>query len=189
MRRYQAEKAFQLYSTIPGTGLVDKYINKLYKEELEELELFLKYVSKDIDKLFKKNCGETFVDTIKKDYVVQLNEIHQCRFTFYLENETDMSCEDESYTDIRIQFKTFEKSTWVDQFVIEGDGKYKGISIEEFRDWLLLLFYIIDKQSSNAKFKPFKTDNEMIYEGVYTENDDDIIKMVDLSSISKDPEA
>lgn len=182
MRRYQAEKAFQLYSTIPGTGLVDNYIKKLYKEELEELEAFLKYVSKDIDKLFKKNCAEAYVDTCKKEYVVQLNEIHQCRFTFYLENETDTSCEDESYTDIRIQFRTFEKSTWVDQFVIEGDGKYKGISIEEFRDWLLLLFYIIEKQFNDAKIKPFKKDNESIY-------DDVNIKMINLDNIKKNPEA
>lgn len=156
MRHQLIEKALKLYDSIPGTNYIDNYVSKLYKEEIEELECFLKYVTKDINKIFMKNCGEEFVDTIKKEYVVQLNEIHQCRFTFYLENETDMSCDDDCYTDIRMQFRSFEKSTWTDQFVIEGDGKYKGISFEEFRDWLLLLEFIIEKKRDDAKLKPFK---------------------------------
>lgn len=156
MRRQLLEKALELYDSIPGINYIDNYISKLYKEEIDELEIFLKYVFKDINKMVVKNCGEEFVDTIKKEYVVQLNEIHQCRFTFYLENETDMSCNDDCYTDIRMQFRTFEKSTWNDQFVIEGDGKYKGISFEEFKDWQLLLEFVIEKKRDSAKFKPFK---------------------------------
>ena len=154
MRKHQLEKAVELFDTIPGTNLIDKYVSKLYKEEIVEMKNFLDFVSKDIIKIFKANCGEEYIDTIKKEYVCQLNEIHQCRFTFYLENETDMSVEDDCYTDIRIQFRTFEKSTWTDQFVIEGDGKYKGISIEEYNNWKLLLEFILLKKKDLSKSKP-----------------------------------
>lgn len=158
MRKHQLEKAVELFDTIPGTNLIDNYVSKLYKEEINELKYFLDFVSKDIIKIFKANCGTEYVDVLKKEYVCQLNEIHQCRFTFYLENETDMSVDDDCYTDIRIQFRTFEKSTWTDQFVIEGDGKYNGISIEEYNDWKLLLEFIITKKKDLAKLRPTSAD-------------------------------
>lgn len=154
MKRKLLEKAVGLFDTIPGTSYVDSYISSLYKEEIEELKDFLHFVGKDIDKLYKANFGEEFVNTFTKEYIVQLNEIHQCKFTFYFENETDMSINDDCYTDIKMQFRTYEKSTWVEKFNITGEGKNGGISYEEFADWKILLEFIILKKKDIASNKP-----------------------------------
>ena len=37
MKKKELEKAIELFERIPGATLVDNYISKLYKEEIDEL--------------------------------------------------------------------------------------------------------------------------------------------------------
>ncbi len=154
MKKKELEKAIALFETIPGASIVDTYISKLYKEEIEELSNFIKYVTKDLHDIYKDAKGKEYVDTITKTYLVQLNEIHQCKVTYILETESDDCIMDKFMTDIKMQFKEYNKSTWLDSFVIKGAGKYEGITLDEYDNWDLLFRFLLNNKKDIAKYAP-----------------------------------
>ena len=156
MKKRDLEKAVELFDSIPGAELVDNYFAKLYKEELDELEDFLKFTSDDIKNMYKNDKVKAFeyVQDVKKTYLVQLSEIHQCIITLVIEYESTETIIDTKETDIVMQFRSFEKSTWTDQFIIKGAGVHGGINLDEYNDWLLLLKFLLMKKRDSAKFTP-----------------------------------
>ena len=156
MKKKELEKAIELFERIPGATLVDNYISKLYKEEIDELSNFVKFISKDMREIYKGAKGKEFVDTIKKTYLVQLNETHQCFVTFTLETESEEDMIDGFMTDINVKFREFNKSSWLDSFIIKGAGKYEGITLKEYEDWDLLFRFLLDKKKDIAKYHPSK---------------------------------
>lgn len=173
MKKKELERAIGLFDTIPGAGLVDNYMTKLYKHEIHELADFIKKVTTDIYNTYKESVSLEYTQDIKKTYLVQLSEIHQCKITFIVETESAETIYDARESDIALQFRTFEKSTWVDQFVITGEGKYGGINIDEYKDWDLLLRFLFEKKKDSAMIKPSN-------EQVIAKKIDDLLENVDI---------
>ena len=161
MKKKELEKAIALYDSIEGATLVDNYIAKLYKEEIDELHTFVKKVSEDVLSTPKHVKAHGFIEDIKKTYLVQLNETNQVVMVLTIDTEPFDSIEYGKYdVDIALSFRIFDKSTWLDQFVVTGVGKHGGLDIEEFKDWILLLRFLCTKKKENAKYIP--TNEQMI---------------------------
>ena len=106
-----------------------------------------------------------------------MSETHQCVFEFNLENESGRSINEESETDISMRFRSYQKNVWSEQFKITGKGYKEGIDIDEYRDWDLLLRFLLDKRSKNAR--PAEIEGgEAIAEKL-----ENAIKMIDLKDV------
>lgn len=173
MLKRALNRAIKLYDGTPGIEMVDNYFASLYKEEITELSQFLDYSIKDIRKVYKNNRNKEYMDILTKKYVGQLSETHQCLLEFTLSNEGGDTMYDPCVTDIVIRFRSFQKSTWVDQFVISGKGFNGGISIKELDDWEILIDFISDKKYDSAKLTPTSAD-------ILSEKIDNIV-MIDLN--------
>lgn len=179
MKKRELEKAIELFDSTPGCTLIDNYVNKLSIEEVNELSRFLKFVFADISKTYDDDEGEEYIDNCSKKYICQMSETSRCIFTFALENESGRSIHTESDTDISILFSKYEKSVWVDKFNIAGKGYKGGIDIDELRDWELLLRFIVEKDSRNARSA------EIISQESIMNELDNAIQMIDLSDIGE----
>lgn len=175
MLKKSLNRAIKLYDSTPGIEMVDAYFNSLYREEIAELKLFLSVVINDIRKSYKNDVTKEYLDKTTKEYVGQLSEIHQCIFIFNINNEGGETIKEPCATDILMKFRTFQKSTWVDQFIINGTGYDKGISIKELDEWELLMNFIINKKIDSAKAMPTSAD-------IIAEKIDNII-MIDLNKV------
>lgn len=177
MKKRELEKAIAMFDNTPGCSYIDNYIDKLSREEIDELSRFLNWVFNDIYKVYDHDESEEYIETVNKQYICQMSEIHQCIFDFNLDNESGRSINKEPDTDISMRFRTYQKNIWTDQFKITGKGYKDGIDIDEYKDWNLLLKFIIEKRSKNAR--PSEIENgEAIIEKM-----DAVIQMVDLNDI------
>lgn len=180
MKKKDLEKAIILFDETEGCSIIDNYIAKLSKEEINELSRFIKFVFDDINKTYDHDSDEEYIDSSFKKYICQMSEVSRCTFEFSLENEGGKSIESESETDISMIFSSYEKSTWVDKFKIAGKGFKGGIDINELHEWSLLTRFIIEKNSRNAK--PAEINNGK----AIVDKLNDTIQMLDLSDIGNE---
>lgn len=178
MKKRQLEQAIALFDNIPGCSFIDNYAAKLSREELHELSRFLKFVFDDISRVYDNNDSTEYIESLSKEYVCQMSETHQCIFNFCLENESGRSIDGKSETDISMRFRSYEKSTWNDQFKITGEGFKEGIDIDEYKNWDLLLRFIVEKHIKNSK-----PAIELNKENLDSKLEAIQIKMIDLSDI------
>lgn len=180
MKKKELEKAIMLFDGTEGCSIIDNYVSKLSKEELNELSRFIKFVFDDINKTYDHNEDKDFIERVSKEYVCQMSETSRCTFSFLLENECGRSIDNESETDISMIFSKYEKSTWVDKFHIIGKGINEGIDINELHEWNLLTRFIIEKNSRHAKPAEVVNGKELV------DKLDNTIKMIDLTDVGNE---
>lgn len=150
MRKKDLEKAIQLYDSINGIELLDNYLDKLYKDELDELSSFINKTSTSIKDFIAISSKNRFFESSTLLFVGQLSEVNRCSIEFIYYAEAPDSIYGKPDYEVILKFESYSKGAWINMFNVTGSGTTGGIGLSEFEDWKLLLEFMNNKKYMNA---------------------------------------